>query len=110
MQVRETETKRAGFYAWGAARDAAIKSYAASTTYSDAQKLKAERVKLGLELCYHSRAIRINFRNKWITVHIEEPQVRDVRNLALLEADYELQGISKSVNKDGDISYRIMRA
>ena len=107
MQVKEIETKSAGFYAWAASRDAAMKSYAASTSYTPAQKLRAEQIKLGLELCYNSRAIHINFRNKWITIKIDEPRVRDRRNLALLEADYTLQGITKKVNLEGGVLYKI---
>ena len=48
MNATELDTKAAPF-AWIAARDAAMKSYAASTLYTDAQKVRAERMKLGLE-------------------------------------------------------------
>jgi hypothetical protein len=44
MQATELDTKSAPF-AWVAARDAAMKSYAASTLYTEAQKVRAERMK-----------------------------------------------------------------
>ena len=47
MQATELDTKSAP-YAWVAARDAAMKSYAASTLYTEIQKVRAERMKLGL--------------------------------------------------------------
>jgi hypothetical protein len=109
MQEEKINTQNAGFYAWAASRDAAIKSYAASTGYTDAQKLRAERVKLGLELVYHNRAVRVNYRAKWVTVKVEGATVRDHRSLALLEADYVAQGITKRVNLEGDVLYKILK-
>jgi hypothetical protein len=109
MQTKELDTKKAGFFAWAASRDAAIKSYAASTGYTDAQKLQAERVRLGLELCYHQSEIHINFRQKFIVVKIDNPQVKDRKNLKLLENDYSNIGITKQILKAGGIGYRIPR-
>jgi|APGre2960657423_1045063.scaffolds.fasta_scaffold00423_6 hypothetical protein len=109
MQEEKIYTRSAGFYAWAASRDAAIKSYVASTGYTDAQKLRAERVKLGLELVYNNRAVRINYRAKWITLKVEGASVRDSRSLALLEADYVAQGITKRVNLEGDVLYKILK-
>lgn len=109
MQEEKINTQSAGFYAWAASRDAAIKSYVASTNYSDEQKLRAERIKVGLELVYNNRAVRINYRAKWITLKVEGASVRDRRWLALLEADYVAQGITKRVNLEGDILYKILK-
>ena len=109
MQEEKINTQNVGFYAWAASRDAAIKSYVASTNYTDEQKLRAERVKLGLELVYNNRAVRINYRAKWITLKVEGASVRDRRSLALLEADYVAQGITKRVNLEGDILYKILK-
>jgi hypothetical protein len=47
MQATELDTKTAPF-AWVAARDAAMKSYVASTLYTESQKVRAERMKLGI--------------------------------------------------------------
>ena len=109
MNATELDSKAAPF-AWVAARDAAMKSYAASTLYTEAQKVRAERMKLGLELCYSTSAIYINPRNKFIAIKVDKPTVRDRKNLALLEKDYEKLGdITKAVTKQG-ITYRIAKA
>lgn len=108
MQVKELETKNAGFYARAAAIDARMRNIAGASTYSDAQKVQAERMKLGLDMVYASKGIYINFRLKFITIKVESPLVRDRKTLALLEQDYEKAGITKQVTAQGVI-YRIKK-
>ena len=108
MQAKDLDTKAAG-NKWWASRDAAIKSYAESTSYSASQRLQAERMKLGLEIVYASKAIHVNYRGKFIAIKIEQPQVRDRKMLAVLEKDYSLLGIVKMLSKQGLI-YRIPKA
>jgi hypothetical protein len=108
MQAKELDNIRAPV-AWYAARDARMRSFAMSTKYSEAQKVQAERMKLGLEMVYSARDIHINFRLKFITLKLENPTVRDRKTLALLEQDYEKAGITKQVSAQG-IIYRIKRA
>jgi hypothetical protein len=108
MQTKELETKNAGFYAFAAARDARMRAAAMWSYYTDFERTRAERIKLGLELCYSARGIYINPRNKFITIKIDNPTVRDRANLALLEADYVKQGITKIATAQG-ISYRIAK-
>lgn len=106
MKSRELETQGAGYFAWAAARDAQFKSACEAQNYTDAQKLSAERMKLALELCYFNTKVYITFRKKFITVKVNKGQVRDRRNLTLLEKDYESAGYTKVVSAQG-ISYRI---
>ena len=108
MRAQELDSKPAGFYAWAAARDAAVRSYAASTKYTQAQKILAERIKLGLEMVYAAAAIHVNFREKFIAIKVDQPCVRDRINLNLLEKDYQAQGITKAESAQG-IIYRIPR-
>ena len=108
MKANELDTKKAGFYARGAAIDARMRNIAMASKYSDAQKIQAERMKLGLEMVYASNGIYINFRLKFITIKLESPMVRDRKTLALLEQDYEKAGITKQVSAQGVI-YRIMK-
>lgn len=108
MLTAELDTKAAPF-AWIAARDAAIKSYAASTLYTEAQRLRAERMKLGLEMVYAARNIYITYRKKFIAIKLDQAQVRDRRTLAVLEKDYtECQDVTKIQTAQG-ITYRIAR-
>jgi len=108
MQATELDTKTAPF-AWLAARDAAIKSYAASTLYTEAQKIRAERMKLGLELVYYCKQVYITYRKKFITIKLEQACVKDRKTLTLLEQDYTVEGsITKVITEQG-VTYRIAR-
>jgi len=109
MQATELDTKNAGFYARAAAMDARMRNIKMSSGYTDAQKVQAERMKLGLEMVYSTNEIHINFRLKFITIKLESPLVRDRKNLALLEKDYNRAGITKQISAQG-IIYRIKRA
>jgi len=106
MQERELETRNAGFYAYAAARDARMRAAAMWSHYTDAERVRAERMKLALELCYSAKRFFINPRGKFITIKVENPRVVDRRNLDLLEDDYELEGITKVATAQAVI-YRI---
>jgi len=108
MNATELDTKAAPF-AWVAARDAAMKSYVASTLYTDAQKVRAERMKLGLEMVYSVRSAFITYRKKFVTIKLDQARVRDRKTLALLEKDYTAQGDITKVVTDQGITYRIAR-
>ena len=108
MNATELDTKSAPF-AWVAARDAAMKSYAASTLYTEAQKVRAERMKLGLEMVYSARSAFITYRKKFVTIKLDQARVRDRKTLALLEQDYTAQGDVTKVITDQGITYRIAR-
>jgi hypothetical protein len=63
-------------------------------------------MKIGLEMVYNAKGIHINPRGKFIAIKVDQPQVRDRKNLALLEKDYELLSITKVVTEQG-VTYRI---
>ena len=106
MKERELETRNAGYYAYAAARDARMRAAAMWSHYTEAERVRAERMKLALELCYSAKNFYINPRGKFITIKIDNPRVKDRANLALLEQDYVEQGITKIVTAQG-ITYRI---
>ena len=106
MQERELDTRPAGFYAYAAARDARMRAAAMWSHYTEAERVRAERMKLALELCYSAKRFFVNPRGKFITIKVERPRVVDRRNLDLLEGDYAAQGITKVVTAQG-ITYRI---
>ena len=106
MKERELETKGAGYYAYAAARDARMRAVAMWSNYTQAEQVRAERIKLGLEMVYNAKGVYLNPRLKFIAIKVDQPQVRDRKNLALLEKDYEVLGITKVVTKQG-ITYRI---
>lgn len=106
MQIQETEYKSAGNFAWFAARDARMRSIANASLFTDQQKVRAERMKLALEMVYSCSQITITNCKKWIRVKVHQGRVRDRKNLALLEQDWAAQGIMKMLTKQG-IIYRV---
>ena len=105
MFAQELETKSAGQFAWFAARDARIRNYANSTLYTESQKLKAERMKLALELMYSAKKVHINYRKNFVAIKVDSAQVRDRKMLQTLEADWVNEGITKCVSDQG-VVYR----
>jgi len=106
MKAQELDTKPAGFYAYAAARDARMKAVAMWSHYTEAERTRAERIKLGLEMVYYAKGIYINPRGKFIAIKVDKATVRDRKTLALLEGDYEKAGIAKVVTAQG-VTYRI---
>ena len=107
MIEKETEHQSAGYYAWCAAKDASLKHAVNASNFSDAQKAKAERVKLALELVYSASTISITNCKKWIRVKVHNGTIRDRKNLRLLEGDWAIQGIVKNHTPQG-IIYRVV--
>jgi len=101
------DTKEAS-NAFFAARDARMRNYAMGSTYSAAEKLRAERMKLGLGLAYSADEIHINYRGKFIAVKVSNARVRDRNTVNTLESLYALEGIVKRISAQGTI-YRIPR-
>ena len=106
MKAQELETKSAGYYAYAAARDASMRAVAMWSHYTDRERVRAERIKIGLEMVYNAKGVHINPRGKFIAIKVDQARVRDRKMLALLEKDYELLSITKVVTKQG-ITYRI---
>lgn len=100
IDTHESTSKFAAFM------DARVRSYAASTHYSQAERTAAERIRLALDLVYSAREIYVTYRKKFINVKVEAGLVRDRRQLADLEQDFERRGITKLVSAQG-IMYRI---
>lgn len=107
MIAQETEYKSAGRFAWFAAKDARQKSLANKTRFSDKQLAKADRISLALELVYFCEKVTVDYCNKWVRVKVHKGQIKDKKNLALLETDWENQGIVKVVTPQA-IIYRVV--
>lgn len=108
MKTHESETKDAGFYAYAAMRDARMRNEAMKSTYSDAQRVRAERMRIGLECVYRSKEVHINYRKKFIAVKLSNAIVIDRASVADLERFYAVEGISKEITPQAVI-YRIPR-
>jgi hypothetical protein len=106
MESKELEYQNAGKFAWFAARDARMRSYENASLYTESEKNRAERMRMGLTLVYAGKEFHIEYRKKFISLKIDKPAVRDRKNLALLESDYTVLGVVKRVTNQG-ITYRI---
>lgn len=108
MQTHTSETKDAGFYAYAAMRDARMRNEAMKSTYTDKERVRAERMRMGLECVYRSKEVHINYRQKFIAVKLSNAIVIDRASVADLERVYALEGISKEITPQAVI-YRIPR-
>lgn len=109
MKAQELDTKSAGYYAYAAARDASMKSYAESTHYTDKQRTQAQRMRFALELVYNAKAIYVTYRKKFVVIKVDAAFIRDRKELAALEASWEGNGITKVVTNQG-VAYRLAKA
>ncbi len=93
---------------WAAAYDARMRNIEVGSTYTYAEKTRADRMKYALELCFNAKEFHINYRQKFIAVKIDSPELKDRKSLRLLEGDWEKEGIVKRASAQG-IIYRIPR-
>ena len=109
MNEKETNHKSAGQFAWFAERDARLRSAVNSSLFSEKQKLRAEQVKLGLEMVFNAEKVYIEFRKKFISVKVNKPTLKDRKGLALLEMCYKNEGFEKCITSQG-FTYRLFKA
>ncbi len=107
MRTVDIDTREAP-HAFFAARDARMRNEAMKSTYTDRERLRAERMRLGLECVYRATEVHINYRKGFIAVKLSNAIVRDRASVADLEAAYAREGIEKRVSAQG-IIYRIPR-
>lgn len=105
MIAKDIDSKSAGQFAWFAARDARMRNYANSTLYTEAQKLKAERMKLVLEMVYSAKKVHINYRKTFVAIKVDSARICDAKTLKMAEQDWTNDGITKVVSDQG-VVYR----
>lgn len=103
MKANEIDSKDSGIYAFYAARDARMRNIANASHFAEVDKIRAERMKMALGLVYAAKGIYVNFRKTKIAVKVDAGWVRDRENLALLEKDWEAQGVTKTLSAQGVI-------
>jgi allophanate hydrolase subunit 1 len=102
MFAKELDTKEAT-NKWWAFQDARMRNIANASHYSEQDRVRAERMKLVLELVYSATNIHINFRKTKIAIKVTSGRVKDKINLRALEADWAAAGVHKSVTSQGII-------
>lgn len=105
MKVRTTEVKeaRSKFFA---VRDRAMRNAINATLHTTAAKNRAERMKLALELVYYNKGVYVNYNKKSISVKVDAAIVRNNKDLAYLEEEWQDLGVQKLVTEQG-ISYTL---
>lgn len=104
MQTVQIASKEAEVrHKFAAMYDARMRNIQFQSKHTQARQVQAERMKLGLEMCYSTQKIYINYRQHSIAIKLVSPAVRDARALAALEAQYAMQGIQKKKSEQGVI-------
>lgn len=108
MKSTYIKTEKAPNPFW-AIRDAQRRNIANQSHFTQKQQIAAERMKQGLSMVYSHAGIFINYREKFIAIKVNNPTIKDRKNLRLLEADYAAQGITKKESAQGVI-YQVKKA
>lgn len=109
MRTETLDTKEASNKFW-ALQDRRMRNYANATLYTDAQKIRMERIKLALELCVRGTVYEVSFGKRSASVKVQDGAwVSDRKSLALLEEDWAVEGIYKKVTPQG-FQYHMTRA
>ena len=103
MDDKETKHRSAGQYAWAARMNAISTSNMHKQNYSEAQKLRAEQIRLALELVYYHKEVITSFRLTKIAIKVDKARVADKKTLAQLEADWTAEGITSKKTPQGII-------
>lgn len=101
MQSTYLDTKEAP-NKWFALQDRRMRNHANRTLYTDAQQVRMERIRLALELCVRGTVYEVAFGKRSASVKVQNgAYVTDRKMLALLEADWEKEGITKKETPQG---------
>ena len=92
---------------WWAFHDASMRSTVNSSLYTQAERIVAERMKLALELVCTGR-VYIAYGKTGVSVKLDQPRVRDRKELEILEQIWEAKGVKKRKTGQG-IIYRLTR-
>ena len=95
---------------WWALQDRRMRNYANATLYTDAQKVRMERLRLALELCVQGTVYAVSFGKRTASVKVQNgARINNPKTLALLEQDWAEEGIYKKVSAQG-FQYHLTRA
>ena len=98
LDTREAPTK------WWATQDARMRNIANKSHYAESVHIRVERMVLALGLCYSARGIHEAFGKRGVSIKVDRPTfLKDRKNLALLEADWAEQGVTKKTSPQGVI-------
>ena len=103
-QDLDTRESANSFYA---ALDARMRNAVGKLLYSDSKLLVADQVCMGLQRCYNTNSVYINYRKKFISLKVSsDHELHDAHTLSLFEHDWQLLCMTKLISAQGTI-YRI---
>ena len=94
---------------WWAQHDRRMRNIANASSYTDAQKTRAERMRMALSEVYHGKVFEPSYGKRGISLKVGNAVILDRKNLRLLEKDWEAQGVIKKDSAQG-IIYNIPKA
>ena len=101
MRTVILDTKESGNKFW-ALQDRRMRNIANKTLYTQAQQIRLERIKLALEMIVNGTVYEAAFGKRGASVKVQDgARVINNKMLALLEADWEKEGIYKKVSAQG---------
>ncbi len=104
MKTTEKETRTAPC-AWWAAQDARMKSIANKSKWPESVHLQVDKMVVALS-CLYAGKIYEAYNPKRVSIKIDKPVVKDRQWLKLMEEEWELRGITKTITTKG-ILYRV---
>jgi hypothetical protein len=108
MKTVSLDTKEAP-NKWWALQDRRMRNYVNSTLYTEAQRVRMERLRLALELCVRGTVYAVSFGKRSASVKVQAGAVVVYRReLEALEADWTKEGIYKKVSAQG-FQYHLTR-
>jgi len=91
---------------WWAAMDARMRNIANKSHYSAEVQLRVDRMKVALQMVYAGKVYEA-YNKKRVSIKIDKPVVQDKQWLRLLEEEWELRGVTKTVTPQG-VLYRVI--
>lgn len=102
MKTIVLNTKEADNKVW-AYIDAERRNAENASRHTQKNKIRAERMMYALELLYAAKDIYLAFGKKSVSIKLNSPVVRDRKELAAIEAEWDQAGVIKKVSKQGII-------
>lgn len=91
---------------WWALQDRRMRNVANQSLYTQQQQIRMDRIKLALELVVKGQIYEVNYGKRGASVKIKSGyQVRDRKNLALLETDWASEGIIRKETAQGTLYF-----
>jgi hypothetical protein len=103
--LTEQKNTQAAPCAWWAAQDARMRSIANKSHWGPSVQLQVERMKMALGELYAGK-IYDAYNKKRVSIKVDRPFVRDLKQLRSMEAYWAEQGVTKTITPQG-VLYRV---